>query len=100
MFQKKCIRECMAEADQECHLLVIKKKPLEDLLEQYQDIKNQMISIAAEKRKYHKRLIHELLRKHKMYDNGGGESPLISQKKKENDWQKYKSLVKSFPIFY
>ena len=65
LFLRKCFRECMSEADQECHLLVIKKNSLEDLLDQFNEIKNQMVSIAAEKRKYHKRLINELLRKQK-----------------------------------
>eukprot|EP00347_Sterkiella_histriomuscorum_P009438 403341214 len=65
LFQRRLQRECMAEAEQECHLLVMKKGALEELLEQFQDIKNQMTNIANEKRKYHRRLIQELLRKHK-----------------------------------
>ena len=65
LFLRKCIRESTAEADQECHLLLLKKHALEDLLENFIDIKNQMMCIAIEKRKYHRRLISELLQKRK-----------------------------------
>lgn len=47
----------MAEADKSSHLLLIKKKALEDLLDTFHDLKNQMMNIAKEKRKYYRRLI-------------------------------------------
>jgi CRP-like cAMP-binding protein len=65
LFLRKCMRESTAEADLECHLLLLKKHALEELLENYIDIKNQMMCIAIEKRKYHRRLIYELLQKRK-----------------------------------
>lgn len=97
LYQKKqVVRECMAEAEQECHLLVIKKSNLEDLLDQFPKIKSQMFNIAQEKRKYHKRLIQELLRKQKLTMNHELVSPLINGKKIEPgvDIMKYKSLVR------
>ena len=36
---KKCIRESMAEADKPSHLLLIKKKNLEELLDYFPDVK-------------------------------------------------------------
>jgi hypothetical protein len=57
LYQKRCIRESMAEADKASHLLLIKKKALEDLLSQFSDLKSQMRNIAREKKKYYNRLI-------------------------------------------
>ena len=68
LFQKKCIRESTAEADQDCHLLLLKKASLDVLLDNFIEIKNQMMSIAIEKRKYHRRLIMELLKNNKNKD--------------------------------
>jgi hypothetical protein len=61
LYQRKCLRESMAEADKESHLLMIKKKVLEELLDTFHDLKQQMMSIAKEKRRYYKRLVSELL---------------------------------------
>jgi CRP-like cAMP-binding protein len=63
LFQKRCIRESMAEAEKLSQLLIIKKQALEDLLGSFPDIKAQMRNIAKEKKKYYRRLILELLKK-------------------------------------
>ncbi|CDW71963.1 cation channel family protein [Stylonychia lemnae] len=96
LFQRRLQRECMAEADQECHLLVIKKGALEDLLDQFQDIKTQMQNIALEKRKYHRRLIQELLRKYREgsqeNNNNNASERNILKKDTSPDIMRYKSL--------
>ncbi len=88
----------MAEAEQECHLLVIKKADLEDLLDQFIDIKNQMMKIAEEKRKYHKRLINELVSKHKRsLANNHSPASILKHELEQQNWDiiKFKSLVKT-----
>ncbi len=62
LFQKRCIRESMAEAEKASQLLIITKKALEDLLCSFPDIKSQMRNIAKEKKRYYRRLTLELLR--------------------------------------
>lgn len=59
----------MAEAEKECHLLVLKKSALEDLLKNFKDVDIMMHAIAKEKRNYHDRLIQEIIRKHKNNNN-------------------------------
>lgn len=61
----------MAEADKASHLLIIKKKNLEDLLHNFNDIGHQMMQIAKEKRRYNRRLIKELIKKYKDQSAGG-----------------------------
>ena len=65
LFQKKCTRESTAQADQDCHLLLLKRSNLDELLDNFIEIKNQMMSVAIEKRKYHRRLIFELIKRQK-----------------------------------
>ena len=63
LYQKRCVRESMAEADKPSTLLTIKKVVLEDLLSSFSDIKTQMRNIAREKKRYYRRLVSELIKK-------------------------------------
>lgn len=56
LLEKKAYRECMAMAEQECHLLLLKKQKLEELLKNFPDIRAKMHKIAEEKRHYHDKL--------------------------------------------
>ncbi len=46
-------------------MLLLKRSSLDDLLDNFIEIKNQMMNIAIEKRKYHRRLIFELIKRQK-----------------------------------
>jgi CRP-like cAMP-binding protein len=83
LLSKKAFRECMALAEQECHLLVLKKHILEDLLKDFDDIRHQMMDIAAEKKKYHERLVQEIEKKHKYTLKTTASTKRPNTKKKE-----------------
>jgi hypothetical protein len=78
-------------------LLSLKKESLDVLLDDFIEIKNQMMSIALEKRKYHRRLIIELLKKYKTDELVIPESTKFDNMNStvKVDMRNYRSLVRN-----
>lgn len=67
---------------------------MENLLDSFQEIKNQMLSIANEKKKYHRRLIQELLKKHKEGIERGVQNAVIKRSESQSEIIRYRTLVR------
>lgn len=61
--EEKVGRDSMAEADCECLLLVLTKKNLMELMENFPSVGNEMRKVAKKRKDYHQKQIEELLQK-------------------------------------
>lgn len=86
---KKFYRESTAECVDDAEIMIIKRRQLVDELHKFIAIKDYMIAIAKEKKKYHKVLINSILNR---YKNPAEGSKLIEQRMKDYQITTHMSL--------